>query len=189
MGPPIAPLPPGLPDFPAADRPVGTPPGLAAQGVNLRRACGADLAWLNELYASTREEGMAPVPWPAKMKRAFLADQFGLQHRHYVAHHPDADFLVLESRHGPIGRYYLRASAPDHLLVDICLLPAHRGQGIGHALIRASQDEAARQGRGMYLHVLQANDAARRLYERLGFVVTGEAGLHLEMRWAPAAPG
>ena len=56
-------------------------------------------------------------------------------------------------------------------------------------LIRASQDAAAALGRGMHLHVEGHNAGARRLYERLGFVVSGPAfrGTHWPMRWAPAA--
>lgn len=173
-----------LPDFPSAGRGRGTPPFPTSHGLRLRPAGHADLTWLGRLYASTRAEEMAAVPWPNAMKDAFLADQFGLQHRHYVTHYADADFFVIEGEAGPVGRCYLQRAAPDHLLVDISLWPEERGQGIGTRLIRAAQDDAQSLGRGLHLHVLQHNVPARRLYERLGFVATGTQGVHHHMRWA-----
>lgn len=179
-----------LPDFPPPRQTLDTPASLRSRGVCLRRAAHADLPWLCRLYASTRAEELAAVPWPENMRQAFLQDQFALQHRHYLAHHACSDFLVIEGKHGPVGRFYLQRTAPDHLLVDITLLPEHRGCGIGRALIAAAQDDARQHGRGMQLHVLRHNAAARRLYERLGFTVTGgeDEGLHHHMRWSVATP-
>ncbi len=164
-----------------------TPALLAERGFSLRAANDDDLPWLRDLYASTRAEEMAPVPWPEIAKRSFLDQQFGLQHQHYLNHFGDADFLVIEhAERGPAGRYYLQRVAPEHLLVDISVFPSLRGSGIGTALIRQSQQDAAALGRGMRLHVQQSNPAARRLYERLGFVADGTEGTHRLMRWLPS---
>lgn len=163
-----------------------TPALLAKRGFLLRALRDDDLPWLRDLYASSRAEEMAPVPWPEIAKRSFLDQQFGLQHQHYLVHFGDADFLAIEQTgHGPVGRYYLQRVAPEHLLVDISLFPALRGSGVGSALIRQSQQEAATLGRGMSLHVQQSNPGARRLYERLGFVADGTEGSHRLMRWVP----
>lgn len=172
-----------LPDFPSAGPFRATPPLRAGHGMRLRHARHADLPWLCDLYASTRVEEMAGVPWPETAKQAFLADQFRLQHRHYVTHYADADFLVIEGEAGPVGRCYLQRGAPNHLLVDISLWPQQRGQGIGTQLISAAQQDAHSLGRGIHLHVLLQNVAARRLYERLGFVVIATQGYHHHMRW------
>ena len=174
--------------FPAALRPpMALPPGLVAIGLGLRPARDADLPGLRSLYAQTRAAEMAAVPWPDTVKRAFLDDQFRLQHRHYVGHYAGADFQVLEHGRELVGRYYLLREAPAHLVVDISLFEAWRGRGIGAALLRASQDEARALGRGMHLHVVHDNLAARRLYERLGFAL-GPApaeATHLPMHWSP----
>jgi ribosomal protein S18 acetylase RimI-like enzyme len=163
-----------------------TPALLAGRGFSLRSIVDEDLTWLHDLYATTRTEEMAPLPWPEIAKRSFLDQQFGLQHKHYMLHFGDADFLALaHSQRGPVGRYYLQRAAPDHLLVDISLFPDMRGQGIGHALIEASQREARMLDRGMQLHVSQHNQAAQRLYERLGFAITHSAESHRHMRWSP----
>jgi ribosomal protein S18 acetylase RimI-like enzyme len=158
---------------------------LADRGVMLRSVVDDDLPWLRDLYATTREDEMAQVPWSAAQKRAFLDQQFGAQHQHYRAAYPGADVLVVFDADGPLGRFYLQRSPPDHLVVDISLFPRARGQGIGGALIRAAQEDAAVQGRGMTLHVLQQNPAARRLYERLGFVASEAPFPYLRMAWQP----
>ncbi|GAB3102768.1 GNAT family N-acetyltransferase [Lysobacter terrae] len=179
------PLPPGLPDFPAADRHVDTPASLRERGLWLRHATSADLVWLHRLYATTRAEEMAQVPWPDTLKQAFLADQFGLQHRHYLSHYDNCDFLVIEGTQGPLGRYYLQRGPQHHLVVDISLWPQSRNQGIGRALIEASQQEAWRERCELRLHVLTTNHAAKRLYQRLGFVVVETQGIHHRMQWNP----
>ena len=177
---------PELPAFPASARDFDIPAPLSERGFFLRPLRDEDLPWLRELYASTRTEELAPVPWPDALKRDFLDQQFAFQHRHFLTHYAGTDFLAIEQRgRGPVGRYYLQRAAPEHLVVDIALLPDLRGSGVGSALIRGSQLEAGRQGHGMYLHVATHNTAARRLYERLGFRADGDAGTHQLMRWQP----
>ena len=63
----------------------------------------------------------------------------------------------------------------DELHVNnIAVAPAHRGGGVGTALMRQVLREGARLGaRRATLEVRRSNDAARRLYERLGFLVAG----------------
>lgn len=175
----------GLPSFPAAPGPgPECPAALAARGYALRPATDTDLPALLALYADTRAEEMAGVPWPEDVRRRFLAQQFEFQHRHYVAQYAGADFLVIEREGAVLGRYYLLRTAPDHLVVDIGLVASQRGQGIGRGLIAASQAEAALQGRGMELHVVRSNTRARRLYETLGFAACeGGSDTHLRMRW------
>ncbi len=169
--------------------PLVLPATLTARGCRLRALDGNDLPWLRELHAQTREEELASIPWPAEAKRAFLDQQFTAQHAHYLRHYAGADFLAIERDGRAIGRLYLVRDVPDHLIVDVSLFARDRNGGIGGALIGALQADAAARGRGVGLHVLAGNHAARRLYERLGFVVQGDGdAVHLPMRWrAPAA--
>lgn len=150
----------------------------------MRYARDADLPRLRELYADTRADEMAGVPWSFAAKRQFLDQQFALQHQHYLTYYAAADFLVIEYKNTLQGRYYLLRTAPDHLIVDICLMAETRGQGIGRALIEASQQEAKAIGRGVQLQVLEYNIRAKKLYERLGFVVTDSADMYQQMHWS-----
>ena len=57
---------------------------------------------------------------------------------------------------------------------NLAVAPQHRGAGAGTALLHAVLREGARMGaRRATLEVRQSNEAARRLYERLGFSVAG----------------
>ena len=169
-------------------------PALGERGFSLRAARDADLPWLRELYASTRAEEMASVPWPQATKRAFLDQQFDLQHRHFVGHFPHADFWLVTSAQGPIGRLYRdRALSTDlhpgdDLVVDICFLPEWRNRGLGSLLLNAAQASAAARHCGLRLHVQVHNSRAMALYRKLGFtrVDADAGGSHIEMRWAAA---
>lgn len=160
-------------------------------GCMLRWASDSDLEFLRKLYVETRSAEMAQVPWPPAAKQAFLRQQFEAQHRHYLSHYADTDFLILERAiEGAcerIGRFYLQRGVEHYLLVDISLLQQVRGQGLGTALITAAQCECAALGRDMLLHVHRHNPDAQRLYQRLGFAVVECGDTHLGMRWKPAA--
>ncbi len=175
-----------LTSFPPARQPKLA---AASSGDWRWRALGKhDLCWLPALYASTREQELQAVPWPAPAKQMFLAQQFAAQHQHYLARYPQAHFLAIEYGGQAVGRYYIDESGKDDLLVDISLFPAWRGQGIGSALIQSQQQASAERGRGLALSVMVHNVAAQRLYARLGFVVTAESqdGLYLPMHWRAA---
>lgn len=60
-------------------------------------------------------------------------------------------------------------------VVSMWVRPSARGQGVGEALITAAADWAnARDHDTLYLWVTETNPAARTLYERCGFIPTGE---------------
>lgn len=173
-------------DFPppAAPGPFQLAPPVPAD-VALRPATGADLGFLRALYGELRAEELARVPWPEPLKCSFLDQQFALQHRHYVARHPAADFLVIERAGRAVGRLYLDRGGADWQLIDLGLLAAARGGGLGGALLRRMQALAGTCGANLALHVQRDNLRARALYERLGFRAGALAGHHLAMRWAP----
>lgn len=161
---------------------------VSEQGVSLRAARDDDMAWLRRHYHQRRAAEFAPLGWPAAALDAFLDQQFALQHQHYTRYYADAQFLIVERDAAPIGRLYLLRRAPEHLLVDIGLDANQRGQGLGAALIAAAQDDAAASGRGLRLHVEHGNDAARRLYQRLGFEHEENLPTHAAMRWRAREP-
>ena len=88
----------------------------------------------------------------------------------------------------PVGRVWTARLADDELrLVDISLRTAHRGAGLGAALLRDLIARADAEGRRLVLHVARDNPA-QRLYERLGLNVTAEDALNLRMERPPSAP-
>lgn len=159
------------------------PPGL-----DWRDAVDADLPFLRALYADTRAAELAAVPWPEAVRQTFLDSQFVLQHQHYTTHYPLADYLVIQDGGRPAGRLYLHRDGHEVNVIDIALLSAVRGRGIGSALLRHVQRTALRDGLdSVMLHVEHRNAGARRLYERLGFAAEEDIGSHWRMRWTAAA--
>jgi ribosomal protein S18 acetylase RimI-like enzyme len=64
------------------------------------------------------------------------------------------------------------------LLNSLGVLPSHRGQGVGDALIKGVLTEAKQLGfQNVTLQVWEGNEAARQLYERHGFAVVSTADL------------
>ncbi len=145
-----------------------------------------DEAFLYELYASTREREMAQVDWSTDQKEAFLRMQFRAQHEFYQEQFPDARFDILEMVGRPVGRLYVHHRKDEIRLIDIALLPGHRGAGLGTRLMKELLDEAGEAGKPLRIHVEQFNPALR-LYQRLGFSKIEEQGVHWLMEWSPGA--
>ncbi len=147
---------------------------------SLRQAVPEDRDFLLRVYASTRAEEMLLVDWNDEQKDAFLRMQFEAQDTYYRENYGSATFDVIEVDGEPAGRLYVARWADEIRIIDIALLPEHRGVGIGTALLSALLDEAAEAGKRLSIHV-EVNNPARRLYERLGFVVVEEQGVYLLM--------
>lgn len=155
--------------------------------LHLRPIADADQAFLQALYASTRADEVAQLPWDQASKDAFLAQQFSAQHGYYQNHFPSADFHLIERHGAPIGRAYLLWDASHLQIIDVALLPAYRGQGIGGDLLRQWLERADRHGFSVGLHV-ESYNPAQRLYLRHGFAVDGENGVYLKMRRPASGP-
>lgn len=152
----------------------------------LRPVTPDDAEFLLRLYASTRERELAQVPWSAEQKALFLRQQFDTQASWWLQEYSEATFDVVEIDGRSAGRLYVHRAGREHRIVDIALLPEHCGQGIGTRLIQAVLAEAERAGARVTLHVEVLNPA-RRLYERLGFVLVEDRGVYLLMERTLAA--
>jgi len=154
--------------------------------MTLTPATTADTEFLFEVYAASRDAEMTLLPWTDVQKRAFLRMQFEAQDRHYRAHYPNAQFQVIHHEGRAIGRLYVHETADEIRIMDIAILPDWRGIGIGSGLLRDILARAASSTRAVTLHV-EHNNAARRLYDRLGFRPAGEEGVYLRMQWNPGS--
>lgn len=162
---------------------MSAPPSLSP---TLRPARPEDRPFLREVYASTRLEELAPVPWTEPQKLAFLAQQFDAQDRDYRGKFPAETFQVIELAGRPIGRIYLHRTPEELELVDIALLPAHRGRGFGRHLLGELLAESERTQRPVRLYVEKFNPALA-WYRRLGFVEIGDFEVYLKLERPPSA--
>jgi ribosomal protein S18 acetylase RimI-like enzyme len=150
----------------------------------LRPSERSDDAFLRRVYASVREAELAVVPWSDAQREAFLRQQFDAQDAYYREHYRPASFDVIELDGVPIGRLYVARWDDEVRVIDIALLPGHRGKGVGAQLLRGLLAEAAEDGKRVSIHVEKHNPALR-LYERLGFVPVADAGVYLLMEASP----
>jgi RimJ/RimL family protein N-acetyltransferase len=155
----------------------------------LRPVAAADAAFVLRVFASTRAEELTLTGWPSPQCDAFVHQQATAQARHYQAHWPQAEHMVITLHRAgtaqDVGRLWLdRRGAAVHVL-DIALLPAWRGQGLGGRVLRRLMADAAAQAQALTIYV-EAGNPARRLYDRLGFRPVGDPdGVHQFMRWQP----
>lgn len=169
-----------------SETPAPTPPSGLPIGATLRPLLPEDEAFLLELYASTRQEELALTGWDARQQQAFLEMQFRARQTGYRGMFPNACSRIILRGEQRIGCIVVDCSPVEFRLIDIAVLPSHRGAGIGAALIQQLLAEAAQARRPVRLHVVKGSRAAG-LYRRLGFQPVGESGCHDQMEWRSQA--
>jgi ribosomal protein S18 acetylase RimI-like enzyme len=138
-----------------------------AAAYTLRQATTADYNFLWQLHVATMREYVAMTwGWDEDKQADYFRAHFNpAGSQIIVVDGQEAGILAVERRPGEI------------FLSTIEILPAWQGQGLGTAVLGDLLAEAARERRAIRLQVLKVNPA-RRLYERLGFAVTGETATH-----------
>ncbi len=150
--------------------------------ITFRSITQEDEAFLSRLYASTRKEEVAQTGWTDAEQRQFLQMQFQAQHKHYMESFTSASFDILECEGDPVGRLYIDRRQDEIRIIDIALLPEHRGKGIGSALLHDILSEARKADLPVRIHV-ERNNPALGLYKRLGFREIGDEGVYFLMEW------
>lgn len=140
-----------------------------------------DAGFLRGLFLACRP-GLALLPGE-------LVDlQLAAQSRQYTAAHPSAvDVLLLEGR-VPVGRcWYDEARDATHVL-DLAVLPEHRGRGHARAALGDLAARAARRGVPLRLSVRADNHPALALYRSLGLEVEHATADRLQLVRHPDTP-
>src|ERR1700682_642582 len=140
--------------------------------------------FLIEVYANTRADEMALLPWSDEQKQAFVLAQFNAQQQHYQKTYPDATHDIILSDNRAAGHFYVARLEKEIRIVDIALHPRDRNRGIGSDLLRRLIGEASQAGKLLRVYVESFNPALR-LFERLGFSRTEEHGIHILMERRP----
>ena len=118
------------------------------------------------------------APWDDAQKDAFLRMQFDAQDAWWREHYAQASFDVILVGGEPAGRLYVHRGESEIRIVDVALLPEHRGNGVGSSLLHDLISEADAAGKSLTVHVERMNPALR-LYERLGFSLAEDKGVYL----------
>ncbi len=96
----------------------------------------------------------------------------------------NAGFQIINWGGQPAG-YTRVEETPEYIYGhELVLLPEHQSKGIGSFLLNSWQENAKSKNIPLKLQVLKDNKA-KELYERVGFVETGQTDTHYEMEWSP----
>jgi ribosomal protein S18 acetylase RimI-like enzyme len=141
----------------------------------LRPATAEDYDFLFALHCAVIREYVEPIwGWHEAWQAEYFRQKFDPGNRRIVmVGGRDAGVLVVEERDSEI------------YLALIELLPVFQGHGIGAAIIRDLMAQARQKAKPLRLDVLETNQPAQRLYERLGFRVIGEGEHRRRMIWTP----
>jgi GNAT superfamily N-acetyltransferase len=148
----------------------------------LRPVGPADEALLLELYASTRADEMAMVPWTPEQREAFIRSQYAARQDHYQKNYPTATHHIIMAAGREVGHLYVGRMEREIRIVDITLLPIERNVGVGTFLIEELLHEAARTAKALTIYVEEFNPS-RHLFERLGFHQDAQHGMYVLMKW------
>lgn len=156
----------------------------AKSTLSLRPVEASDRDLLCAVYGSTREDELRMTDWPEEQKAQFVRMQFEAQDAYYREHYPGSQWSVILAGGEPAGRLYVHRRTSEIRLMDITLLPAFRGRGLGSRLLDDLLAEAAREGKSLSIHV-EIYNPAYRLYRRLGFEKVEDRGVYHLLRWTP----
>jgi ribosomal protein S18 acetylase RimI-like enzyme len=130
----------------------------------LRPATAADYDFLYQLHIASMKVYIAATwGWDEAWQLNYFNTHFDPAKRQII--------LVDETAAGAVS---IEQREDEVYLALIELLPSHQGREIGTAVIQDIINAANAKGMRVSLHVLKANEPARRLYKRLGFTITAE---------------
>lgn len=150
--------------------------------ITLRAAAPDDAAFLLEVYASTRAQEMALVPWSDEQCHEFLRMQFEAQHSFYHERFLGADYQVILADGEAVGRLYVARDKETIQILDIAVLPERRRGGVGSYLIQELVAEAGKSEIAVQIYVETFNPALS-LFERFGFSKIAEEGFNVLLEW------
>ncbi|MFI5697431.1 GNAT family N-acetyltransferase [Kribbella sp. NPDC051586] len=152
---------------------------MTTEPYRIRPAGPDDVAFLADVsLTATRTQGRLP----ADFDEAAWRTGFEEWSRDSIDD-PTTELNVIELDGRRVGRLRISRTPEAVELNGVQIHPDAQNRGIGTAIITALQSEATARDVPLQLHVERDNPNARRLYDRLGFVKTGEDGAEDVMQW------
>lgn len=141
--------------------------------IALRPSELGDEEWLFALHEAAHRDLVerAYGPWDDEQQRAFFKPVID-----------DHDVFVVQQETRSVGAVYLGLREGDTWIELVEVAPDSQGRGVGSQAVEWVLARSAAAGRGTRLQVHKVNEAAHRLYLRLGFVPTAETVTHHVLR-------
>lgn len=97
-------------------------------------------------------------------------------------------FAVIEIDGRFIGFVQCCFESPYLDVTEIHLIPEYRGKGIGSDILRCLQKDCIIQNRRIRIGCFKENYRAEALYQKLGFIQTGESDTHYILEYPDEIP-
>ena len=136
--------------------------------IHLKPIESGDESFLFQIFAATRAEEMARVPWDNSLKQAFLWSQFQAQSEQYRIKYPAGDFSIILLDNQPAGRLYLGRLDDQLRIIDLALLPEFRRQGIAGKIMADLMAESRQKQKPIRVYVESFNPTLSWFF-KLGF--------------------
>jgi GNAT superfamily N-acetyltransferase len=155
----------------------------AIETITLRHATPRDEPFLRELFEVNASAEFIAAGFPQSQYQPLVDLQYRGRAMTYSAQYPEAVSWIICTESGEaVGRHLLERKASTLRSIDLAILPAWQGKGLGTFVLQCAQQLARSEGVSFHLRVAKGNRAIQ-LYRRLGFLVAAEDELSYEMTW------
>jgi ribosomal protein S18 acetylase RimI-like enzyme len=143
--------------------------GSSSLRLTHRPAAEKDFAFLYALHRAAMRSQVEETwgGWDEDWQRAYFRKRF-----------VPSKLRILQLDGKDVGVFSVQVRVEELFLVELKVHPDYQRRGIGTAVLRALIRLGNSEGKPVALKVLRANRLGRALYERLGFVVTGQTETH-----------
>ena len=157
-------------------------------GIRLRMTRNTDAAFERTLHDSNRAD-LKLIDGDRDLVQSVMDFQYQAKSTGHGESYPDAQHYMIEKAGEVIGRLVIDFGHNEVRIVDITVLPAWHGQGVGKTVLQAMQKVAGNLRLPIVLTALRNNLRAVTLYQQLGFRLdpaNRPGGVRLLLRWEPA---
>lgn len=158
-------------------------------GIRLRMTRGSDSALERSLHDSSRSD-LQLIDGDREFVQSIIDFQYQAKNAGHGESYPNAQYYMIEKAGDVIGRLVIDFGHNEVRIVDITLLPAWHGQGIGKTVLQAMLKISGSLRLPVVLTVLLNNRPALALYQQLGFQLDPDnrpGDTRLLLRWEPDA--
>lgn len=143
-----------------------------------------DLEFLFQLFGEIKIAELNIYNWPELMKNQLIEMQYKGYEQMIKNEYPNAEDYIITVNDEKAGRLQLNVNDSGIRIINISLLPAFHGNGIGTKIIKDILVQADLKNKPVYLEVDRVNPAFN-LYKRLVLEIYGEDEIKYSMRYIP----
>ncbi len=138
-----------------------------------------DGRFLRQLVIETAARELGAEFWPESVRGPLLDVQYTARRNSIRENFPGGRSEVIQIDGEDAGWLFVAETEHELRIVEIMIAKAWRGRGAGTTVLRRVLIDAGSKNKPVRLHVRSGNAGALRLYQRLGFRLSGGDGTTL----------